>query len=55
MMMVFGATFLLAFWTPRVMDKARKSFDELGAAKFYKKWLESAESGAAARDSPGIE
>lgn len=48
MMMVFGATFLLGYWTPKVVDKARKSLDDLGAAKFYNKWLsDSAKPGAA--------
>ncbi len=50
MMMVFGATYLLGYWTPRVVDRARKSLDELGAAKFYNKWLsESAKSGVVER------
>ena len=48
MMLVFGATFLLGYWTPKVVDKARKNLDDLGAAKFYNKWLsDSAKSGAA--------
>jgi hypothetical protein len=48
MMMVFFATFLLGYWTPKVVDKARKSLDDLGAAKFYDRWLsDSAKSGGA--------
>jgi len=48
MMVVFGATFLLGYWTPKVVDTARKSLDDLGAAKFYNKWLsDSAKSGGA--------
>lgn len=39
MMMVFGATFLLGYWTPKVLDKTREGLDALGAAKFYRKWL----------------
>jgi len=39
LMIVFGATYLLGYWTPKVVDKARQSYEELGAAKFYKKWL----------------
>lgn len=41
-MMVVGATFLLGYWTPRVVDKARKSLDDIGAAKFRNKWLSDA-------------
>jgi hypothetical protein len=39
---VFAGTFFLAFWTPRLLDKARTGLEELGAAKFYVKWLSSA-------------
>jgi hypothetical protein len=39
LMMVFAGTYLLGFWTPRVVDKARTGIDKLGAAKFYEKWL----------------
>lgn len=42
LMMVFGGTFLLGFWTPRILDKARMGLEELGAAKFYDKWLSGA-------------
>lgn len=38
-MMVLAATFLLTYWTPRFVDRTRRSLDEIGAAKFYKKWL----------------
>lgn len=41
LMMVFAGTFLLGFWTPRILDKARTGLEELGAAKFYDKWLSS--------------
>lgn len=48
MMMVFGATFMLGYWTPKAVDKARKSLDDLAASKFYNKWLsDSAKSEAA--------
>jgi len=39
LMMVFAGTFLLGYWTPRLMDMGRRGLDELGAAKFYSKWL----------------
>jgi len=39
LMMVFAGTYILAFWTPRLMDKARLGLDAVGAAKFYNKWL----------------
>jgi len=42
LMMVFAGTFFLAFWTPRIMDKARTGLEDLGTAKFYDKWLSSA-------------
>ncbi len=42
LMMVFAGTFFLAFWTPRIMDKARTGLEELGAAKFCDKWLSNA-------------
>jgi len=42
LMMVFAGTFFLAFWTPRILDKARTGLEELGATKFYDKWLSSA-------------
>ena len=51
LMMVFGGTFLLGFWTPRIMDRARKGLDELGAAKFYEKWLSNASVSEAADSS----
>jgi len=51
MMMVFGATFLLGYWTPKVVDKARSSLDAMGAAKFYEKWLsESAKLRTSGKD-----
>ena len=51
MMMVFGATFMLGYWTPKVVDKARKSLDDLGAAKFYNKWLSDSAMSEAAEKS----
>ena len=39
LMVVFGATFLLAYWTPRMMNSLRDSLDGLAEAKFYKKWV----------------
>lgn len=42
LMMVFAGTFFLTFWTPRILDKARTGLDELGAAKFFDKWLAGA-------------
>ena len=51
LMMVFAGTYFLGYWTPRVVDKARKSLDDIGAAKFYKKWLsDSAESGTTGKN-----
>jgi hypothetical protein len=47
LMMVFAGTFLLGFWTPRILDKARTGLDELGAAKFYDRWLSSASTAEA--------
>ncbi len=48
LMMVLAGTFLLGFWTPRVLEKARGSLDELAAAKFVNKWFSEAKySGAA--------
>lgn len=43
MMVVIGSTFLLAYWTPKVVDKARKGIDDIGALKFYNKWLSESE------------
>ena len=46
LMMALAGTFILGYWTPKIMDKLRGGLDELGAAKFYNKWLsDSAESG----------
>jgi hypothetical protein len=38
-MMAVGAMFLLGYWTPKVLDRTRKTLDDLGATKFYNKWL----------------
>ena len=51
LMVAFGATFLLVYWTPRILDRTRKTLDDLGAAKFYEKWL----SGSAKPEFPGKE
>lgn len=42
LMMVLAATFLFGYWTPRVVNRTRKTLDEIGAAKFHKKWLAGA-------------
>ena len=48
LMVVFGGTYLLAFWTPKIVDKMRIGLDEAGATKFYNKWLsDSARHGTA--------
>jgi hypothetical protein len=48
LMMVLAGTYLLGFWTPKVVDRARAGIDRLGASKFYEKWLsEYARSSAA--------
>ena len=50
LMMVFAGTFFLGYWTPRVLDKMRDGLDDLGAAKFYDKWLSDAsKSGSAGK------
>ncbi len=38
-MLVFAGTFFLGYWTPRFVEKLRMGLNELGAAKFYDKWL----------------
>ncbi len=48
LMMVLAGTFLLGFWTPRVLEKARGSLDELAAAKFVNKWFSEAKNSGAA-------
>ena len=51
LMLVFAGTFLLGFWTPRILDKARVGLDELGAVKFYNKWLsDSTKAGTAGKN-----
>jgi hypothetical protein len=48
LMIVFAGTYLLAFWSPRLVDKGREGLVDLGAMKFYNKWLsDSARTGAA--------
>ena len=39
LMLVFAGTFLLGYWTPRVLDRMRSSLDSLASTKFYSKWL----------------
>jgi hypothetical protein len=47
LMLVFAGTYLLGFWTPKVVDKMRQGLVTVAAAKFYNKWLsDSAEAGA---------
>jgi hypothetical protein len=51
LMMVFAGTYILGFWTPKVLDKVRDGLDDLGAAKFRDKWLSgSAKSGASGKE-----
>lgn len=46
--MANASTFVLAYWTPRLVDNLRENLDNLGATKFYNKWLaDSAKSGPA--------
>lgn len=35
LMLVFAGTYFLAYWTPKVMDRLKRSLDETEAAKFY--------------------
>lgn len=39
LMMVIAGTFLLGFWTPRVLNRTRDALDEVAAAKFLEKWM----------------
>lgn len=45
LMVIFGLTMsfagatILGYYAPRRMDRLRESLDNLGAVKFYKKWL----------------
>ncbi len=50
LMLVFVGTYFLAYWTPRVLDRLRKSLDESEAAAFYSRWL--SDSGAPANSKP---
>ncbi len=38
LMLVFAGTYILAYWTPKVMDRLKRSLDEAEAAKFFNKW-----------------
>lgn len=38
LIMVLVGTFLLSFWTPRVLQRARSSLDEAAMAKLLNKW-----------------
>ncbi len=51
-MMAFAGTFFLGYWTPRIVDKLRGSLDDIGAAKFYDKWLSDSAKPEAAEKSP---
>ena len=51
LMMVFAGTYLLGYWTPRVLDKVREGLDSSGAAKFYNKWLSDREKSGVAGKS----
>ncbi len=42
LMLVFAGTYFLAYWTPKVMDRMRRTLDEAEAAKFYGKWVPGA-------------
>lgn len=51
LMMVFAGMFFLGYWTPRILDKARGSLEDIGAARFCSKWLsEPPESVATGKD-----
>jgi hypothetical protein len=39
LMMVFAGTYILAYWTPKVLDKVRQGLDDSGASRLYSKWL----------------
>jgi hypothetical protein len=52
LMMVFAGTFILGYWTPRIVDKLRVNLDNLGAAKFYNKWLSNSAMSGTAKKSP---
>jgi hypothetical protein len=52
LMVVIGGTYLLGFWTPRLMDKGREGLVDLGAMKFYNKWLSDSARTEAAEKRP---
>lgn len=52
LMLVFGGTYLLAYWTPRVLDRLRTRLDEKGTARFYAKWLPELAGPEGANESP---
>lgn len=39
LMMVFAGTFILGYWTPKIVDKLRWGLDEFAETKFYNKWM----------------
>jgi len=49
LVLVLGGTFILGYFTPRMLDKLRTSLTDSGAAKLYAKWI----SGAAKPSDPG--
>jgi len=50
--MALAGTFYLGYWTPRLVDNLRESLDNLGAAKFYNKWLSDSAKSRASQKSP---
>jgi len=51
LMLAFSGTFILGYWTPKILDGARRGLEEIGASKFYQKWL--ADSAGAAPAEKG--
>ena len=52
LLMVIAGTFILGYWTPRIMDKLRDGLDSFGATKFYNKWLSDAAKSGTSEKSP---
>ncbi len=40
LMMVLAGTYLLAYWTPKIIDRLRRTLDEVEVAKFYSRWAQ---------------
>jgi hypothetical protein len=53
LMLVFAGTFFLGYWTPRILDGARRGLEEIGASKFYQKWLSDSAGIASAEKGKG--